>query len=378
MQGLYWRSNRVSTPQLAVVAVLAAFGLAMIERNPVEEPSELHDEMLAAAQLTERAFRAIYLERISQQIPLDPELDPAGSGLIGAPHTLIVSNEGHLEAKQTTANPNFAAVFVDMLHQAGVEEGDLLAANFTGSFPAMDIAMACAFEVMGVQPLVVSSVASSEYGATHPTLTWPDMERVLFERDLISFRSRVLTMGGIGDVARGHSEEGRAAILAAIERNALPLMQPGDYDEAVTMRMDLYDRLSGDRPIAAYVNIGGGTASVGTSRDKRDYAPGLNTSLPLGLERPSVMRRFLERDVPVIHVSHIRDIARAYGLPEAPVEVPLAGEGRVFLRRTVPTWAILLVLGLILGALFLATRFDLGSTFFKKGEGKGGPPEQMV
>ncbi|HJL18914.1 MAG TPA: poly-gamma-glutamate system protein [Sandaracinaceae bacterium LLY-WYZ-13_1] len=377
MQSLYWRSNRVSTPQLVVVAALAAMGLVFLELNPSQERDAQYETKLEAARLADRAFRAIYVERISRQIPLEPEFDPAGSGLIGPPHSSIVSNEGHLGAKQTTANPNWAAVFVQMLSEAGAEEGDLVAANMTGSFPAMNIAMYAAFEVLGLEPIVVSSVAASEYGATHPELTWVDMERVLFERRLVSFRSRAVSMGGVLDVARNHSEEGRAAIQRAIERSGRPLMSPSSFDEAVQMRMDLYDQVRGDRPIAAFVNVGGGTASVGTSVDKRDFLPGLNTDLPSGLERPSVMRSFLERDVPVIHVSHVRDIARRYGLPETPVEVPAPGEGGVFTQTVVQTWAVLLVLGLILLAMYLATRFDLATTF-SRGADKEEPPEQMV
>ena len=377
MQALYWRSTRVSTPQLVVVALLAAGGLMALELNPTEQPDPHHAEKLEAARLAERAFRAVQVERIRRQIPLDPELDPAGSGLIGPAHSPIVSNEGHLGAKQTTANPNFAAVFVEMLHEAGVREGDVVAANMTGSFPAMNLSMMAAFETLGVQPLIVSSVASSEYGATHPELTWLDMERVLHERDLVHFRSRAVTLGGVLDVARDHTEEGRAALHAAVERSGRPLMSPASFEEAVQMRLDLFDQARGQRPVAAYVNIGGGTASVGTAADQRDYRPGLNTEVPRGLERASVMRTYLERGVPVLHISHIRDLARAHGLPEAPVEVPAPGRGGTYTRTVISTWAILGVLALILLALYLATRFDLASGFTR---GKDAPsaPEQMV
>lgn len=377
MQSLYWRSNQLPTPQLVVVALLAVAGLVFLELNPTEERDELYEVKLEAARLADRAFRAIYVERISHQIPLEPEFDPAGSGLIGPPHSSIVSNEGHLDAKQTSANPNFAAVFVQMLTEAGVRRGDLVAANMTGSFPAMNIAMCAAFEVLGVEPIIISSVAASEYGATHPELTWLDMERVLFEQRLISFRTRAATMGGVRDVARNHSEEGRAAIRAAIERSGRPLMYPSVFDEAVQMRMDLYDQVRGDRPIVAFVNIGGGTASVGTSADKRDYLPGLNTNLPSGLEHASVMRSFLEREIPVVHVSHVREIAQRYGLPEAPVEVPRPGEGGIFTDTVVPAWAILMVLCSILSSMYLATRFDLSAAFSRR-RGKSQPPEQMV
>ncbi|MEM6962609.1 MAG: poly-gamma-glutamate system protein, partial [Myxococcota bacterium] len=303
--------------------------------------------------------------------------DPSGSGLIGPAHTPIVSNEGHLTAKQTSANPNFSAAFVDMLIKAGVRRGDLVAANMTGSFPAMNIAMCAAFEVLGITPVIVSSVAASEYGATHPELTWLDMERSLFERELFSFRSRAVTLGGVLDMARDHSEEGVDLLRAAIDRSGIAPMYPASFEEAVRMRLDLFDQVRGDRDYAAYINIGGGTASVGTASDKRHFSAGVNTRVPIELERSSVMRHYLERNIPVIHISHIAEIARYYGLPETPVETPSPGSGGVFTQTVLPAWTIVTVLGLIFLSMYLATRFDLRTTFGRSEE-RSGPPEPMI
>ncbi|MEM7605997.1 MAG: poly-gamma-glutamate system protein [Myxococcota bacterium] len=377
MKALYWRSNYVSTPQLVAVAVLALAGLAYVERNPTTVHDPSYELKVQAARLAEQSFTAIGLERISRGISLNSESDPAGSGLIGPSHTPIVSNSGHLRAKQTTANPNFAAVFVEMLQEAGVGRGDVVAVNVTGSFPASNIAMYAALETLRAEPIVVSSVAASEYGASHPAMTWLDMERVLFERGLSSFRSVSATMGGVLDVAQNHTDEGRTLIRAAIARSDLPLVEPLDYDDAVRRRIALFDEVRRGRPIAAYINIGGGTASVGTRDDKHDYRPGLNTAVPRGLERRSVMRHYLEADVPVIHVSNIRAIARRYGLPDAPVATPAPGEGGVFAQAEVSPTRLVVLLFLLILAMLVATRFDLASVFSKRrGEKKG--PEQMA
>ncbi len=377
MKALYWRSNYVSTPQIVVVAMLAAGGVYGVESNPVEERDELFETKLRATRLAKQAFRAIYLKRISLRIPLDTEADPAGSGLIGPVRTPIVSNEGHITAKRTTANPNFAAVFVEMLSEVGIKKGHVVALNLTGSFPAMNINMYAALETIGADPIVISSVAASEYGATHPDLTWLDMEHVLFEQDLISFRSDAVTMGGVLDVARDHSDEGRALIQAAIDRNDRPALTPSSYEEAVQMRLSFFDDLRGRRPIRLFANIGGGTASVGTFTDKSDFRPGLNTKLPRGLERISVMRSFLERGVPVIHVSKIRSLARRFGLPEDPVVVPEPGEGGVFRTSIVRSWTVLGVLFMILAAMYAATRFDIASAFGRRKQDDKSA-EQMV
>src|SRR5690606_22228642 len=166
-------------------------------------------------------------------------------------------------------------------------------------------------------------------------------------------------------------------LRAAIERNKVPLLYPNDFAQAVEMRVNLYDEYAQGRPIAAFINLGGGTASAGTSDDKSDFTPGLNTRLPQGLDQPSVMRTFLERGVPVIHVSKLRSLARRYGLPDAPVEMPDPGEGEVFQEAGSNRWSILGLLALIFSAMFAATRYDMSSLFSRaKREGQG--PEQMV
>ncbi|MFK7991393.1 MAG: poly-gamma-glutamate system protein [Sandaracinaceae bacterium] len=366
MKAMYWRRNSISTPQLVIVAVLAAAMLFTVEGNPGEERGAQFEVKMRAARLAEEMLRAINLERIRLQVPLDTEVDPAGSGLIGPPRSLIVSNEGHLSSKQTSVNPNFAAVFVDMLEEADVSDGDVVAVNCTGSFPAMNLNLYAALEAVGAEPIVVSSVAASEYGATHESLTWLDMERVLFERDLVSFRSSAASMGGVLDVARNHSPEGQEAIRSAIERNDRALLYPQGYEQAVEMRLALFEEERRGRPIALFVNVGGGTASVGTADDKHDFRPGLNTRAPHGLDRESVMRHFLESDVPVIHVTQIRSLARRYGLEDRPMETPSPGEGSVFRVRTINRWLLVGVLALILVLLFAATRFDFGTAFSRK------------
>jgi poly-gamma-glutamate system protein len=55
--------------------------------------------------------------------------------------TSLTTDAGNLEAKQTAINPNWAAVIVDLLQQANVKERDPVAVSFSGSFPALNIAV---------------------------------------------------------------------------------------------------------------------------------------------------------------------------------------------------------------------------------------------
>ena len=61
-------------------------------------------------------------------------------------------------------------------------------------------------------------------------------------------------------------------------------------------------RATGGRPIRAYVNIGGGTASTGPPAIDQYFKPGLITSaIPKAFAVDSVTGHFLKQDVPVLN-----------------------------------------------------------------------------
>ena len=122
-------------------------------------------------------------------------------------------------------------------------------------------------------------------------------------------RSVAASIGGIEDRGLGMSQEGRDIITRAIERSGVPLLSPTDYADSVEQRMRLFAEAAGDKSIAAYVNVGGGTTSVGTRVGKHVFKPGLNIRPPLGGPAiDSVMSRFAEEGVPVIHLINVNVI----------------------------------------------------------------------
>ncbi len=136
-------------------------------------------------------------------IPLDPALDPARSGLIGEEYTDLTTSLGHLRAKQTSLNPQFAGLVVMWLKRAGVRAGDRVALACSGSFPALNLAALCACETLDLRPLVFSSVGASNYGANLPGFTWLDMEAELHRQGLLRTRSRYASLGGIVETGGG-------------------------------------------------------------------------------------------------------------------------------------------------------------------------------
>ena len=140
--------------------------------------------------------------------------------------------------------------------------------------------------------------------------------------------------------------------------------------------MRVYYEKAGDRTIKAYVNVGGGTVSVGTKVGKRKFMPGVNLRPPKGIEEmpPSVLGAFLETGVPGIHLTRIIDLAEEYGLEIAPRITPEVGTGDVFQKRQPNRWLAGIVLALILLSLFVAARAPWGTRMLRTTI----PPESIV
>ncbi len=381
MKKLYWRPQKVSLRLLWIVALVAVAGLIFAETFHVREKQPNYSEKLQAAKLALQAFQVIGQERARMGHPIDPEADPAGSGLIGELITSVTTNPGHLPSKQTSVNPNFAAVVVHLLKRAGVGEGDRVAVGMSGSFPAINICVLAALRVLKVDPIIISSTGSSQWGANLPDMTWPDMERLLAEKMVFPFRSVALSRGGIDDRGLGLSKKNRKMLDEIIERNKLTALTVKNYAESVEKRMAFYREHAGAADIKAYINVGGGATSVGTKVGKRMFKPGLNRSVPRGaVQIDSVMTRFGLEGVPVIHLIKIDTLAERYGLPIQPSRIPSSGEGKIFLKEVRSDLLVAIVLFVILLLLFVFVRLDWGYRLLSSGkrERPSTQPERMV
>jgi poly-gamma-glutamate system protein len=378
---IYWRPPSLSRTALVLVALVAVAAYVAVETYPVVVKQPRYAEKLAAARLAEKAMETIKERKLRLGHTIDPDADPALTGIIGESITPVTSNTGFLDAKRTSTNPNFAAIILHLLHEAGVEEGDRVAVGVSGSFPGLNVATYAALATLGAEPIIIASSSSSEWGANHVDYLWIDMERTLREEGLIPFKVAAASYGGIDDVGIGLTKAGRAMIDSAIARNDVRQLSPTSLADAIEQRFALYQELTGDAPIAAYVNVGGGSASVGTHVGKKQFKAGLNTSPPSAANVPdSVMLRFAQRDVPVIHISRVKILAERYGLPYgARVATPI-GQGRVFVRTEYDKWLVLGALVIILGAMVAFLRWDVGMRVLRRGRRRADSkiPEKMV
>lgn len=362
MQKLYWRPTRVSRFVHILVALIAVGTLLVAERFQVVSVQPYFDEKLAATHQMARAVDILRNHRIRNVAAVDAEVDPTRSGLIGLPTSSVTTNSGSLEAKRTTANPNWAAVVVDLYQRAGVERGDLIALGVSGSFPALNLAALVAAEELGLEVISIASAGASSWGANIPGFSWLDMERILMEADILSEHSVAASLGGMRDRALGMSRRGKESLRDTIRSNNVAFLETKDEESSIVKRIQTYAVESAGRRFAAYVNVGGSLVSIGPKSVKRLYRPGLNLKPhPRGAGVDSVMIRFLQDGVPVINLSKVIPLAERYGLPVEPEELPKVGEGTVFEKREHSRPLVFGMLAFLLASLYGLLKLELGA-----------------
>jgi poly-gamma-glutamate system protein len=397
---MYWKPEGASQVQRALVAALAIVGLVAVEVFPTEERQPHYAEKMLAARKAQDAFDVIADASERRGLRVEPKFDPSGSRLVGDPLSPITSGSGSLVSKQTTVNPNFAAVVVQWLKDLRIKTGDVVAVGVSGSFPAVNVAVYAALHELGIEPVIISSTAASQYGANEPNFTWLDMEAALRKSQVFPYKSVAASLGGVGDDAIGLTKRGRNMLERAIERNKIPVLAEVEpkrsppletaEDESeqkelsftlvdqdrVRERVRLYHEVAGDRPIKAYVNVGGGTVSVGTKVGKRKFVPGVNSRPPKGIEDmpPSVLGAFLELGIPGIHLTQMIELAERNGLEIAPRVTPEVGSGDIFQKRQANRWLAGIVLTLILLSLFVIARAPWGTRMLRTTI----PPESVL
>jgi poly-gamma-glutamate system protein len=378
MKKIYWRPQGIPLLGFMLIAVCAVVGIFAVEHFQTVSRKPYYLEQLKAASLALRAMKTIKEERLQLGPPIDPKVDPAGSGLIGSYMTPVTSDYGDLLAKQQSINPNFAALVVDLLKQAGVKRGDYIAVSMTGSFPAMDIAVYAALTVMKLKPAIISSAAASQWGANNPNLLWIDMEHLLYEKGIFPFHSVAASMGGEHDTGP-ESEAGRQDILRAIKKNGLSLITATPRRVNINERMSLY--FQDGRP-KAYINVGGAVVAIGSRTLWGAYLkPGLlPPKVPPARYGLFLVYQFLKQGIPVINLEDIQALAQRYGLV-APVDtIPAVGEGEVYYERLHNLWLAGGVLFVLLLGLYIFSRTAFGFRIFRISLHRetATPPEPMA
>ena len=381
MKKVYWRPTEIPRIILVVISLIAIICIFSIEFFKIKKRQPFYNEKVQAAQMMKKGIDIIRAHRIKYIGPINADVDPAISGIIGLPASLITTNMGYLPAKQTTVNPNWAAVMVDYYKKLRLKEGDIVAMGLSGSFPAMNLAAYVAAEALKLKVIAISSASASTWGANNPDFTWLDMERILSRAGVIQCQSVAASLGGEGDRAMGTTKKARNALRSAIRRNTMRFIEADTIEESIEERINIFQEHALGERIKAYVNIGGGRASVGPRTGKKRYKPGLNRKpSQYAMKVDSVTTRFARDKTPIIHIYRINDLAEIYGLPKSPKMMPKVGGGHIFTKLEYNLFLVAANLVLLLFISYLFLKLDIGYRIFGSRRITEAPkhPEPMV
>ena len=330
-------STLVGLSFLALVCFILSINFRTIDVSPS------YEDKIEAANLMQKAMSILKNHRMEESVFIDIENDPNETGLVGSPFSLITTDEGDLDSKLTTLDPNFSAVMVELMYQLGLKDGDTIAVLMTGSMPGANIAVLTACKALGVIPITITSVGASQWGANLVDFTWLDMESILFENGLISSRSIAASIGGRNDMGRLLSPSGRDLIMENINKHDLPLIRKERLADNIQHRMDLYSSVQSINKYDAIVNVGGGVASLGTSFNLRLLPPGVvRRNIIQDIVRPGgiegVFSKFLKFDVPGLHILNIRPLTQEFKMPFAPIPIPEIGVGGLYAIEKYNVW----------------------------------------
>ncbi len=322
------RSNFV----LLFLALLSLIGFYMVENNKIMRRDKWYDEKFEASKLCLEAARAIKNYHYGDTKFINSFNDPNETGIIGNEYSSITSEQGSFSAKSTATNPNFAALAVHFLKKLDVKEGDYIAVGMTGSYPGLNLAVCAALKTLKLKPIIISSVSSSSWGANEPDFTWLDMEKVLCDSGIINFSSVAASIGASGDIGRGLSIEGVEMSKEAIKKNNVKFIYCDSMKDDVALRMHIYDSCAGSESIKTYINVGGGIASMGSTKNEGHIPPGINKKISLQEfpEKIGVVYEMAKRGIPVIQMFDVHTLAETYDLPLKPIPLPPPGSGELF------------------------------------------------
>jgi len=155
-------------------------------------------------------------------------------------------------------------------------------------------------------------------------------------------------------------------------------------ENSIKKRMNLYKKNSNNNPIKAYINVGGGIASLGNTINGKLISPGLTMFLPMkNFPVSGVIIEMGQQEIPIIHLLNINKLLTQYGLPVSPEPLPEPGIGEIFVQKKysliVTSIATLLLVILILVVYFSERKHHkLGADVVYNSQNKENDEETLV
>ncbi|MDO5016014.1 MAG: poly-gamma-glutamate system protein [Eubacteriales bacterium] len=342
---------------LAALVIIASIPLLQLTAESKEY--DYYKEQITAAEKMLQLIEAVKQLRSEQGLPFNEE-DRHQTGLIGQRYTGITTTLGDVAAKRTVCQPDMAAMLVRMLVEAGIKEGDTVAASMTGSFPGLNLAFFAASDALKLKLRYISSIGASMYGANEEDLTFPEIAYYLYRDNLISNPALAISMGGDRDMGDEMLEVSREKVRRRVQKLPIFYLEEGDFSKNLTKRRELFEK---DSEVDAFVSIGGHTSSLG--HDEKSLELGQGILLAKGertsnlqawkikqSDKTGLLQYYLSREIAVINLLNIRRIVSDYGLPFDPMQIEQEiGVSPVYYHKTYNLSIIYIVLLLVLSLL---------------------------
>ena len=312
-----------------------------LDKDKLEQSEVMH----SAVQLTKEWFSILGDYKSEHNIISDAGSTVQNKFMIGEEWTEITSTLGPLEVKETSTNPDFAALIVRWLNEAHIVKGQSVGLIASGSFPSLIVSTLAALQTLEIDVWLMSSLGASTYGANQPDFTLIDMERILAENGDLSYKSGLVSRGAGNDKGFGLSGEGLDIMKKAAQRNAVSLYIPGSLVESINYRVELLR----EKDISLLINIGGNEAAMGSCPHSYSIPNGLNSEMQrCKHDNRGVISRMNEMGIPFIHLLNIKEIALQYGIDIEPGEKYAKSENLYTLTATNrPGIAIILIICLV-------------------------------
>ena len=312
------------------------------------QPAEDYAVKLQAAETLQDWMDSVKAYKLEAGLSLTP-YDTHQTGMIGDEYTPITTSLGAEEAKRTTANADMAALLVQMLTEAGVKPGDTIGAGFSGSFPALNLAVLAACQTMGVKVIYIASMGASTFGANQPEFTFPDMVCRLYLDGKLQTPPALITPGGDYDCGGEMFPEERDAALGRIAAYGMAdIMQEKDFAANLKAREELYESQG---PISCFVGVGGNITTIGTEEDTMN--PGVLAPYTITTVRATdgLLQVYNAKGLPVLHLLNIKELVARYGLPFDPERITPPGQSALYYHTVYPR--LLALAGVVGGAVIL-------------------------
>ena len=356
----HFAKSKINIYFLVLILIAAILAISLVDNFKNIKKTDHYEQQIRAAETMHSAINKLSEHRKELNIPIDENIDPNETGIIGKEFTPLTTTLGNLEAKRTALNPDFAALMVRYFNQIGLQEGDYIGVGASGSFPGLILATLSAADSLNLQPIIIYSVGASMYGANIPDFTFIEMLNQLNKEKILPFKLEAVSMGGNMDTAEGLMVEESKETFIEIAKNAdATFIYDESLADSIKQRIEIYSKESKNGEIECFVNIGGAVANFGKTSKSLSFPNGLVlNSPPIPDDKyRGLIFEYAAQGKPIIHLLNIRELASKNGITVDPVPLPKPGESDVYYEIVYNKYILVLSLLVIFLLIYVGIKF---------------------